>query len=54
MTVIVAREMRMLGGKPAGAGSADGQMGRSADRAGSAPAPADPEPGEITDEDVPF
>lgn len=54
-TVIKAREMKMLGGKPAGAGLVDGQIGRSVDRAGNLPAaPADPEPGETTDEDIPF
>ena len=46
-TVIVAREMKMLGGKPARAGDP-----RPA--GGPAAGPAEPEPGEITDEDVPF
>jgi single-strand DNA-binding protein len=58
-TVIVCREMRMLGSKsnsrPAGEGSAYGSD--AAERA-AAPAsqsgPAGPELGEITDEDVPF
>jgi len=58
-TVIVCREMRMLGSKPgsrpSGTGSAYGSD--AAERA-AAPAsqsgPSDPEPSEITDEDVPF